>query len=129
MFANLVRYPIENDLLQWESKVVVRDHEEAPRLFVRLKLTGTEFPIFDTIPFVRIGSVSARFVDIADDRTSVKAYFDTAPPARGRIEFGYDDQVLLRFPRGFTRAQVARLDEARLPPALRYQGKLFGPRG
>ena len=81
------------------------------------------------IPFVRIGSVRARFVDIADDRTSVKAYFDTAPPARGRIEFGYDDQVLLRFSRGFTRAQVARLDEARLAPALRYQARLFGQRG
>lgn len=128
MFANLVRYPIESDLLQWESKVVVREHEEAPRLFVRLMLTGTEFPIFDTIPFVRIGSVRARFVDIADDRTTVKAYFDTAPPARGRIEFGYDEQVLLRFPRGFTRAQVLRLDEARLAPALRYQGKLFAQR-
>lgn len=129
MFANLIRYPIESDLLQWESKVVVRDHEQIPRLYVRIKLTGTEFPMFDTIPFVRIGSVNARFVEIAENLSSVKAYFDTAPPARGHVEFGYDDQVLLRFPRGFTRAQVARLDEARLAPALRYQGKLFGQRG
>ncbi len=126
MFANLIRYPIESDLLHWEAKVVVRDNDSKPSLYLRLKLTGTAFPIMDSLPFVRIGGVRARFVEIADDRASVKAYFETAPPGRGRVEFGYDERALLRFPRAYARASVERLDEARLPAALRYQGRLLG---
>ena len=104
----------------------MRDYDRQPGLYVRVLLTGTEFPGFDSLPFVRIGKAQARFVDIADDRASVRAYFDTAPPARGHIEFGYDDQVLLRFARGFQRPLVTLLDEQRLPDALRYQGRLMG---
>ena len=83
MFENLITYPIESPLLQWESKIVVRDHEREARLYLRLKLTGTTFPILNSIPFVQAGKVKARFVDIADDGLSVTAYFDTAPPNEG----------------------------------------------
>jgi hypothetical protein len=125
MFQNLVTYPIESPLLKWESKIVVRDHDREARIFLRVKLTGTTFPILNTIPFVRVGKVKARFVDIADDGLSVKAYFDTALPNDHAIEFGYDDHVLLRFPQAYHRRLVARLDNARLPKHLQYQDKLF----
>lgn len=125
MFENLLRYPIQSPLLRWDGKMVVRDHEEGARLFLRIRLTGTEFPMFDSIPFVRAGRVKARFVDIADDGLTVKAYFDRALPSRSVIEFGFDDQVLLRFPGAYTSRRVERLDEERLPAVLRYQARFF----
>jgi len=126
MFQNLVTYPIESPLLKWESKIVVRENEGEARLYLRVKLTGTTFPIFNSIPFLQLGRVKARFVDIADDGLSVRAYFDTAVPSEGTFEFGYDDQVLLRFPKGYDSRHVTRLDNSRLPNHLQDQDKFFG---
>jgi hypothetical protein len=125
MFQNLLQYPIESPLLHWESKVVIRDVDNEPQLYVRLKLTGTTFPIYDTIPFVRVGEVKGRFVQIADNGLTVNAYFASAVPNEGAIEFGYDDKVLLRFPRKFQSRDVIKLDNARLPRKLQYQERLF----
>jgi hypothetical protein len=125
MFQNLVTYPIESPLLKWESKLVLRDQDHEARLYLRLRLTGTSFPIFNSIPFVQVGNVKARFVDIADDGLSVKAYFDTALPNESAIEFGYDDQVLLRFPNAYHSRYVTRLDNSRLPKNLQYQDVFF----
>jgi len=125
MFQNLIKYPIESPLLKWESMIVVRDDQRQARLYLRVKLTGTTFPIFNSIPFVRVGNVKARFVEIAEDGLSVKAYFDTALPNENVIEFGYDDQVLLRFPTAYNSRHVVRLDNLRLPEHLRYQDKFF----
>lgn len=125
MFHNLLEYPIESRLLRWQAKVVVRDHEREARLFVRILLTGTKFPIFNSIAFVRVGTVKARSVDIADDGLQVRAYFDSALPPGGRVEFGYDEQALLRFPEPYEGGRVTRLDMARLPEKLRYQDALF----
>ncbi len=125
MFQNLIEYPIVSPLLKWDSKMVVRDHEGEAGLYLRVRLTGTEFPVFDTIPFVRVGEVKARFVAIAEDGLSVKAYFDRALPDDGAIEFGYDDQALLRFPEPYHGQQVVRLEESRLPEGLRYQDRFF----
>lgn len=126
MFENLITYPIESPLLKWDSKIVVLDHEREARLYLRIELTGTIFPIFDTIPFVQLGKVRARFVDIAEDGLSVRAYFDKALPSRGTIEFGYDGQVLLRFPTPYHSRLVTRLDNSRLPRHLQYQDDFFG---
>lgn len=128
MFQNLVTYPIESPQLKWDSKIIVRDHNRDARLYLRLRLTGTTFPIFNSIPFVQVGKVKARFVAFADDALSVKAYFDAALPNEGAVEFGYDDQVLLRFPDVYHSRHVARLDNTRLPPHLQYQDVFFEQR-
>lgn len=125
MFQNLVTYPIESPLLRWESKIVVREQDREARLYLRVRLLGTRFPIFDSIPFVRVGKVRARFIDIADDGLSVRAYFEAAPPNERPIEFGYDDRVLLRFPSPYHSRHVTRLDSARLPRHLQYQDRFF----
>jgi hypothetical protein len=125
MFQNLITYPIESPLLKWESKIVVLDHDREAGLYLRVKLTGTVFPILNSIPFVQLGKVKARFVKIADDGLSVKAYFDSALPRSGTFEFGYDDQALLRFPDPYRSGLVTRLDNSRLPRHLRYQEKFF----
>jgi hypothetical protein len=125
MFQNLITYPIESPLLKWESKIVVRDQDGEARLYLRLTLTGTIFPILNSIPFVQVGQAKARFVDIADDGLSVRAYFDMALPKEGVIEFGYDDRVLLRFPNAYQSRHVTRLDNSRLPRHLQYQDIFF----
>lgn len=125
MFTDLHQFPIESQKLKWESKVVVRDTANGARLYVRLHLTGTRFPLFNTIPFVRIGRVKTHLVDIAEDGLSANAYFESAPQEGGTVEFGYDVQPLLRFPRRYAGIHVIRLDEKRLPKALQYQERLF----
>lgn len=125
MFTDLIQFPIESQKLRWESKVIVRKIKEEPRLYIRLKLTGTRFPLFNTIPFVRIGKTMTHYVAIADDGLSANAYFEEALPENGIVEFGYHSEVLLRFPQRYTSNLVKRLEEERLPKSLQYQSRLF----
>lgn len=125
MFTDLIQFPIESPKLKWESKIVVREINEGPRLYIRLRLSGTRFPMFNTIPFVRIGKTVTHYVDIAEDGLSANAYFEQALPEDGVVEFGYDVQTLLRFPQKYTGNLVKRLEEARLPKSLQYQNRLF----
>ena len=125
MFTDLIEFPIESQKLKWESKVVVREINEGPRLYIRLKLTGTRFPLMNTIPFVRVGRAVTHYVDIADDGLSANAYFERALPESGVVEFGYDNRTLLRFPQRYSGEGVMRLDQRRLPEKLRYQDQLF----
>lgn len=125
MFTDLIQFPIESPKLGWESKVVVREINEGPKLYIRLKLTGTQFPLFNTIPFVRIGKTITHYVEIADEGLSANAYFERALPEDGVVEFGYDVQTLLRFPQRYTGNVVTRLDQKRLPKSLQYQDRLF----
>lgn len=125
MFTDLIEFPIESPKLKWEAKVVVREINEGPRLYIRLRLTGTRFPLFNTIPFVRVGRTVTHFVDIADDGLSANAYFAKAPAESGVVEFGYDVQTLLRFPQRYSDDIVTRLDQKRLPKTLQYQDRLF----
>lgn len=125
MFTDLIEFPIESPKLKWESKVVVREINEGPRLYIRLKLTGTRFPLLNTIPFVRVGRAVTHYIDIAEDGLSANAYFEQALPEGGVVEFGYDTQTLLRFPQRYAGEGVIRLDQQRLPEQLRYQDRLF----
>ncbi|MBL0010958.1 MAG: hypothetical protein IPP22_08130 [Nitrosomonas sp.] len=65
-------------------------------------------------------------MNIADDGPLVNSYFDTALPNDSPIEFGYDNQVLLRFPDAYYSQHVVRLDNTRLPKHLHYQDNLLG---
>lgn len=125
MFTDLIQFPIESPKLRWESKVVVREINKEPRLYIRLRLSGTRFPLFNTIPFVRIGKTVTHYIDIADDGLSANAYFEQVLPEEGVVEFGYDVQTLLRFPQRYTSNVVTRLDQKRLPESLQYQDRLF----
>jgi hypothetical protein len=85
----------------------------------RLTLTGTHFPERGAEPFVRIGELRSRFVEIAPDGLSANAYFDTPPGTEGVVEFGYDQTVLLRCARRFDIRAVGRLRKALLPAHVR----------
>jgi len=109
--------------LRWEAKEVVRDIGDKPHLFQRIVLTGAWFPNRAEAPFVRVGEVTTRRVLIADDSASVRAYFDRPIPDGETIEFGYGDQVTLRFPREFSRRRLLLLDRERLPKGIVFMGK------
>ncbi len=92
---------------------------------MRIRLTGTHFPQRALEPFVVVGKVRSRFVEIADDGLSANAYFDRPPPQRGRIEFGYGEDILLRFPRAFDKGVAKLLDAERLPKKTRFVDRFF----
>jgi hypothetical protein len=125
MFTDLIQFPIESPKLKWESKVVVREINSGLRLYIRLRLSGTRFPLFNTVPFVRIGKTVTHYINIADNGLSANAYFEQALPEGGVVEFGYDVQTLLRFPQRYTGSVVTRLDQKLLPKSLQYQDRLF----
>ena len=115
MFGDLIEFPIESERLNWEARQIVRDLYNEPHLFIRLKLTGTFFPQRALEPFVLVDKVRSRFVQISEDGLSAYAYFDQVPPETGRVEFGYGEEVLLRFPRRFSSQSVEFLDLNLIP--------------
>lgn len=125
MFLDLIDFPIESERLHWEARQVLRDLHQEPHLLIRVKLTGTFFPQRAEEPFVRVGEVRSRFVEIAEDGQSISAYFDEPVPPRGFVEFGYGDEVLLRVPRRFSLDAVRMLDPKRLPANTRFLDRFF----
>jgi hypothetical protein len=109
------RRRIPEPQLEWKAREVVRDIESRPHLFTRITLTGDYFPKRSLVPFVRVGSALTFSVEIADDSLSVRAYFAGPLPRKGIIEFGYGNEVAMRFPKRFRLDVVERLDLARLP--------------
>jgi hypothetical protein len=118
MFTDLIEYPIESSRLRWEARQVVRDLHQVPHLLLRLKLAGTYFPQRALEPWVRIGRLRSRFVQIAPDGLSASAYFDRLPRG-GTVELGYGPDVLLRFPERFGAEPLRALEVKRLPPNVR----------
>ena len=117
MFDNLIQKPITSEQLTWNSRQVLRDLDGAPHLFARVELKGTHFPERALEPFVRVGKLRSRFVRLAHDGQSVRAYFDRPPTDGGTVEFGYGDEVLLRW------------GPKRWPPGTKLVERFFeGPR-
>jgi|ERR1700736_2134925 len=114
MFSDLIEYPIESPKLRWEARQVVRDLHHQPHVLLRLKLTGTHFPQRALEPWVQVGRVRSRFVQIAPDGLSATAYFDRLPRG-GAVELGYGPDVYLRFSQPFVAEPVHALDVKRLP--------------
>lgn len=125
MFLNLIKFPIESELLQWEAKQVLRDIHKKPHLFLRIKLTGTSFPLRALDPLVKVGDITSKFVIISEDLLEAFAYFDKPIPLEKTIEFGYEDGILLRFPNKFDRTKINLLDFKRLPKMTQNFKKFF----
>jgi hypothetical protein len=119
MFNELIDWPITSDRLQWQGKQVLRDLNGEPYIFFELKLSGTYFPERSAEPFVNIGKLRSRFVQITSGGLSANAYFDEPPPSDDVVEFGYGSQVYLRCGRGFESSLTVRLKRPLLPPNVR----------
>jgi hypothetical protein len=114
MYFDLIQFPIRHEKLRWEAREALLDVEGRPNLFLRVKLTGTEFPVRAQIPHVWVGDVQARIVLIDEDRLTVRAYFEHPLPKRGHLYFGHKGKAELDFgefePKGH-----GRLDRKLLP--------------
>ncbi len=104
--------------MNWNAKEVLKDFDGKPHLMVRLVLRGPTFDFRALEPIVWVGGVASKCVEISDDGTEAKAYFDT-PPVGGDIEFGYEDGVVYRWGRNFDVKDVPRLDRKKLPQKLK----------
>jgi hypothetical protein len=105
--------------LRWSAREVLRDLHEGPHLLVRLSLTGPFFPPRSAEPFATVGKVRSRFVLLLEDGLRADAYFDRRLPESEPVAFGYGRRVAFRFPGGFKRSAIRRLDRTRLPPGTR----------
>ena len=121
MYYDLIKFPLEHENLKWEARESLLDIDSVPHLFLRIKLTGTEFPLIAQIPQVWVGETFARHVLITEDRRTVCAYFDVPPPEGGVIFFGHLRKAELRFGR-YRPTSPVRLDRSRLPKNVVLQG-------
>jgi hypothetical protein len=97
MYFDLIKFPIRHEALKWEAREALLDVDGRSHLFLRIKLTGTEFPVRAQIPQVWVGSVYARTVLIDEDRRAVRAYFERPLPKRGKLYFGHNGHAELDF--------------------------------
>ena len=89
MYYDLIKFPLEHENLKWEAREALLDVNDVPHLFLRIKLTGTEFPLIAQIPQVWVGKTFAKHVLITEDHRTVCAYFDTPPTEGEEIYFGH----------------------------------------
>lgn len=115
MYYELIKFPLEHEKLRLEARESLLDVNGVPHLFLRIKLTGTEFPLIAQIPQVWFGETFAKHVLITDDRRTVHAYFDALPPEGEDIYFGHLGKAELRFRSFMPASRLVMLDRSRLP--------------
>jgi hypothetical protein len=111
----VIRLPDPRMSVTADVREVVRDVEERPHVFVRVRLSGWHFPERAPEPFMVIGRAVSNFVVIDRDGTSANGYFDAMPPKAKRISFGYGKIVSWDFDVRIDPPKAPRLDRSRLP--------------
>jgi hypothetical protein len=107
--------------LGWKGKEVIREVHGQAQLVERITLSGVAVEPRMLAPFVRIGDVMARLVEIDENGLHVKAYFDQNLPDNQVIEFGYHGEgVIYRFPIRYHPRYVVRLDRKMLPKSMLF---------
>jgi hypothetical protein len=123
VYYDLMKFPLEHENLRWEAGEGLLVVDGRPHLFLRVKLTGTRFPLVAQIPQVWVGNVFAKHVLIDEDGLTVRAYFDQPLPEGETLYFGHLAQAELSFGPFETR-KITKLNRARLPKdaAIGYRG-------
>lgn len=129
MFIDLIDYPIESERLQIEARQVLRDLNLKPNLLLCITLTGTYFAERALEPFMTVGGIRSRFVEISEDGQQACAYFDTPPPLDAAVEFGYGNMVFLRVAQNLSPDTIRVLDRNRLPRHTINLDRFFGQIG
>lgn len=115
--SEIVRLPDPRDGVRAEVREVVRDLGDRPHVWLRVTLSGWDFPGRALEPFLLIGDVVSRFVVNAPDSASSAAYFDRPFPPAERVSYGYGRVVAWDFDVAVS-PRVERLDRARLPEGV-----------
>lgn len=119
MKANeLIRLPDPKRDVRAEVREVVKDVEGHPRVFNRIKLSGWHFPERAPEPFMVVGEVVSRRVEISPDGQTARAYFDEPLPRAERVSFGYGKVISWDFDFQIDPREIPRLDRLRLPKGV-----------
>jgi len=111
----VVRLPDPRSAVKLTAREVVRDTDDRPQVFVRLRLSGWHFPQRAPEPFMVVGKEVSNFVLIGPDGLSADGYFDVMPPPARLVSFGYGKIVSWDFRLAFDPRRVGRLARTRLP--------------
>lgn len=122
MYNDLITFLIRHEKLRWDAREALLDVRGIPRLFLSIRLSGTEFPLLAKTSQVWIGKTPAEHVLISSDQMTVRAYFGLPWPDGGEIFFGHAGVHELGFG-SFSPAGLARLDRGRLPKNVVMDGK------
>jgi hypothetical protein len=114
-FEEIIRVAEPKTNLKADIREVLRDVNQQPHVFIRVRLTGWHFPQRALEPFVVIGKTVSRFVLLSPDHETADAYFDVALPAQKGISFGFGKVVTWDFDIAVDPKQIVRLDRTRLP--------------
>jgi hypothetical protein len=116
MKANeLIRFPDPKENVRAEVREVIKEAQGHPHIFARLKLAGWHFPQRAPEPFMVVGEVVSKYVEISPDGLSAQGYFDVPLPASKRIGFGYGRVIQWDFNVSIDHKMMVPLDRARLP--------------
>lgn len=113
--TDIIRLPDPRKDVKVEIREVVRDVEEKPHVFIRVRLSGWHFPQRAPEPFLVIGKALSKFVLIDHEGTTADAYFDVRPPAAKRVSFGYGNIISWDFDVTVDPKSIDSLDRVRLP--------------
>jgi hypothetical protein len=119
MKANeLIRLPELKMEVRAEVREVLRDVKGRPHVFARIKLSGWYFPERAPEPFMVVGELVSRRVEISRDGQIAKAYFDEPLPSADRVSFGYGKVINWDFDVSINPEKIERLDRVRLPKGV-----------
>lgn len=112
---NLIRLPDPRQSVQLEVREVVRDVNDKPHIFLRVRLSGWHFPHRAPEPFLLINREVSRFVIIDREGLVADAYFDKPLQAAEQVSFGYGHIINWDFSIAILPSKVLRLDRSLLP--------------
>ena len=111
----LIRLPDPRKDVKIEVREIVRDIHNKPHVFIRVRLTGWNFPHRGLEPFLLVGRVLSKRVIVSTDGLTADAYFDNLLPEAKRISFGYGKIIQWDFNLPIRKKGFPRLDRKRLP--------------
>src|ERR1041385_5345383 len=111
---DIVRLPEPQRNVRAEIQEIVRDLAQRPHIFVRIRLSGWHFPQRAPEPFLVVGNVVSKFVQIGPDQTTADAYFDVRLPPAKAVSFGYGRIISWDFAIPVDPKLIVRLDRTRL---------------
>lgn len=111
----IICLPDPRKAVKISTREVVREFENRPHVFVRVRLSGWHFPERAPEPFMVVGKTVSKFVLISGDGSIADGYFDTMPAAAKVVRFGYGKIISWDFTAAFKPTSITRLNRALLP--------------
>jgi hypothetical protein len=115
---DIIRLPDARENVRADVREVVRDQSGKPHVFIRVRLTGWNFPHRAREPFAVVGDVVSKRVAIDADGLGANAYFDKPLPESRNVGFGYGNVLKWEFGTPVAPSKIERLDRARLPQGI-----------